>query len=163
MNYQIKNILVPIDFSEASNNALQMAIAMANRHKAAIHLLHIVQPQLIVDPAGLHTAVPGIEQTLLQDAKENIEKHKAIIQKTNQLVVSTHVEIGTVAICISNYVLNDKKDLVVMGTHGTSGWSEFFWAPTLWLLLRNVAARYLPYRRHLKKEHLIPFYTRYET
>ncbi len=125
MKYQIKNILVPIDFSEAANNALEVAIAMANRHNAEIHLLHVVQPQLYVDPSGMH-ATPGIEQTLISDAKENIKKHKEAIQKICSLVVNTHVEMGTVAICISNYVLNNQKDLVVMGTHGTSGWNEFF-------------------------------------
>lgn len=46
MNYQIKNILVPIDFSEPVNNALEVAIAMANRHNADIHLLHVVHPQV---------------------------------------------------------------------------------------------------------------------
>ncbi len=126
MNYQIKNILVPIDFSEAANNALEVALAMANRHKSELHLLHVVQPQLYVDPTGMHGAIPGIEQTLINDAKENIKKHKESILKNSRLVVNTHVEMGTVAICISNYVLNNQKDLVVMGTHGTSGWNEFF-------------------------------------
>ncbi|MEP7254322.1 MAG: universal stress protein [Ferruginibacter sp.] len=126
MNYQIKNILVPVDFSEAANNALEVALAMANRHKAEIHLLHVVQPQVYADPTGMHGAMPGIDQTLTKDAKENIEKHKAAIQKNSQVVVNTYVEMGNVAICISNYVLNNQKDLVVMGTHGTSGWNEFF-------------------------------------
>lgn len=126
MSYQISNILVPIDFSETANNALEVAIAMANRHNAEIHLLHVVQPQVYADPTVMHGVMPGIEQTLVKDARDNINRHKAAIQKNNRLVINTHVEIGNIAFSISNHVLNNQKDLVVMGTHGISGWNEFF-------------------------------------
>ncbi len=126
MKYQIKNILVPIDFSEVANNALEVALAMANRHNAAIQLLHVVQPQLYFDAPGMHGAISGIEQTLIKDAEKNIKKHVAVIQKNNQIAVNAHVEIGAVATCVSKYVLDNQKDLVVMGTHGVSGWNEFF-------------------------------------
>ncbi len=126
MHYEIKNILVPTDFSETANNALRVAVAMAQRHHAGLQLIHIIQPPLYIDPAGMHGTFAGIEQTLLDDARANLQKHKAAIQKSSGVPVTTHAEIGTVAHCISNYVLNNQKDLVVMGTHGTSGWSEFF-------------------------------------
>lgn len=74
----------------------------------------------------MHGLVPGIEQTLLKDARENIKKHKAAIQKGRTLVVHTHVETGNVAQSISNHVDDSQKQLVVMGTHGTTGWNEFF-------------------------------------
>ncbi|MEP7236527.1 MAG: universal stress protein [Ferruginibacter sp.] len=126
MSYVIKNIIVPIDFSETANNALEVALAMAKRHNAEIHLVHVVQPQLNVDPTGMHGAVPALQDILLEDANKNINRHKAAIQQNNHLVVNTLVETGSVAICVSKYVLNNQKDLVVMGTHGVSGWNEFF-------------------------------------
>ena len=126
MNYQIKNILVPIDFSDASNNALEVALAMANRHNAKIHLLHVVIPQFFIDPTGMHGVVPDAQQTLIYDAREKIKQHKEAIERKSRMIVNTHVEVGNIAICISNYVLNNKKDLIVMGTHGTTGWNEFF-------------------------------------
>ncbi len=125
-NYQIKNILVPIDFSEASNNALAVALAMAERHQAKIHLLNVVQSQSFIDPVGMHGAMPSIENTYVNDAKENMKKHKQAIERKSQVHVDTHVEIGNIALCISKYVLDNQKDLIVMGTHGTSGWNEFF-------------------------------------
>lgn len=126
MHYEIKNILVPTDFSETANNALRVAVAMAHRHKADLQLIHIIQPQMYVDPVGMHGTFSGIEKTLLNDANDNLQKHKLTIQKVFGLTVHTHAEIGTVAHCISTHVLNNSKDLVVMGTHGSSGWSEFF-------------------------------------
>lgn len=126
MSYAIKNIIVPIDFSEAANNALEVALAMAKLHNAEIHLLHVIHPQLYVDSTGMHGAVPAVQDILLADAKKNINKHKAAIQKNNQVGITTVIDTGSVAICISKYVLNDQNDLVVMGTHGVSGWNEFF-------------------------------------
>ncbi len=126
MHYEIRNILVPTDFSETANNALRVAVAMAHRHNAVLQLLHIIPPKMYVDPAGMHGSFSGIEKTLLTDANINLQKHKTAIQKSSGLLVKTHTEIGTVAHCVSTYVLNHQQDIVVMGTHGISGWSEFF-------------------------------------
>ncbi|MEO7310690.1 MAG: universal stress protein [Chitinophagaceae bacterium] len=126
MNYQIKNILVPVDFSDAANNALQVAVAMASRHKAVIHLLHVMLPQVYIDPTGMYAPMQEFEQNFMDDAREKLSKHKAAIRKTNEVEVTTEIGVGSVAICVSNYVLNNQKDLVVMGTHGISGWNEFF-------------------------------------
>lgn len=125
MSFEVKNILVPIDFSETADNALQVAAAMASRHEASIHLLHVVQPHPYVDPIGVHGPISGIEQMLMIDANKNLERYRIDIQKNNGIKVITHVELGTVAVCISNYVINNHKDLVVMGSHGVSGWNEF--------------------------------------
>ncbi len=78
--------------------------------------MHVVQSQLSVYTTGMHGVMPEIEQTLIKDAKENIERHKAVIQKSNKLVVDAHEEIGNVAICVSSYVLNNQKELVLMNT-----------------------------------------------
>ncbi len=126
MQYQISNILVPTDFSETANNALQVAIAMAKRHNAQIHLLHVIRPQVNMDPMGMQTSLTGMETTFIDAATENMQKHRQAIQKNNDVVVNIQVEVGSVAICVSNYALSNQKDLVVMGTHGVSGWNEFF-------------------------------------
>src|SRR5690349_4122222 len=40
--FQLKNILVPIDFSDCSKKALQYALALAKQHHAAVTLLYVV-------------------------------------------------------------------------------------------------------------------------
>ncbi len=151
MNYQIKNILVPVDFSEASNNALEVALAMANRHNANIHLLHVVKPQFFIDPTGMHGVVADVQQTLVGDAKANIRKHKEAIERKTQMMVNTHVAVGNVAMCISNYVLNSQKDLIVMGTHGTTGWNEFFLGSTAMATIKECACPVLTIPPSFKK------------
>lgn len=126
MLYEIKKILVPIDFSETANNALHVAIAMANRHKAEIHLVHIVEPEFYTTGINYPDTPNGTMEDLLNQAAENIKKHKTALQKNNSLVVHTHVESGIVSNCVSKYGAEQMVDILVMGTHGLNGWNEYF-------------------------------------
>src|SRR5215471_9724342 len=66
LGFKIEKILVPLDFSSASIDALDSAVWMAKQFSAAIHLIHVYPP----DEASL---VPGTEHLLLQSA-EAIER-----------------------------------------------------------------------------------------
>ena len=46
-NNNISHILVPLDFSEGSLNALETAIALAKQQKAKITLLNVVDSNLL--------------------------------------------------------------------------------------------------------------------
>ena len=46
--FKLKKILVPVDFSDCSNKALQYAIPFAKQFDAELTLLHVVQPYLPV-------------------------------------------------------------------------------------------------------------------
>jgi len=126
MNYTIKNILVPTDFLDCSNNALKVAVAMAYRQNATIHLLHVIQPVQFSRGGTFPEGLISVESTLLENANSNLEKHKASILSLLQLNVVTASSIGDVANDVSQYIIDNNIDLVVMGTHGASGFKEFF-------------------------------------
>ena len=44
--FEIKKILLPTDFSDTANNALQQAIFMARLAKAELKLLHVIEPEM---------------------------------------------------------------------------------------------------------------------
>src|SRR5689334_12595107 len=46
-NYSIKNILVPVDLSETSLNAVEKAVALAKKHDALLHLFHVDETLVI--------------------------------------------------------------------------------------------------------------------
>src|SRR5262245_28545633 len=48
----VKSILVPIDFSPPSKNALAYAVAVARRFRAKLTLLHVVEPMVTPDFAA---------------------------------------------------------------------------------------------------------------
>lgn len=121
MNYSIKSILAPIDFSEGAENALRLAVAIAERHQASIHLLNIVSAYAIA-PA-LENASHADEQLalLVASAREHLDKYKDDIVRDNHLTVTVTAEFGTVYNNICNYVVVNDIDLVIMGAHGISG------------------------------------------
>ena len=66
LGFRISKILLPLDFSPASMEALDYAVSLAKQFRAAIHLLH-------VHPADEAAAMPGAAHLLLQSA-EAIER-----------------------------------------------------------------------------------------
>ena len=49
---ELKQILVPIDFSDCAKKALQYAIPLAKEHQAALKLLYVVPPPYAVGEYG---------------------------------------------------------------------------------------------------------------
>ena len=62
LEFKIERILVPLDFSPASTEALDYAVWLAKQFHAAIHLVHVYPP----DEAS---SVPGAGHLLLQSAE----------------------------------------------------------------------------------------------
>jgi nucleotide-binding universal stress UspA family protein len=124
--FKIEKILVPIDFSETSMLAIEHAAFTAQLFKAELVLLHVIEkhfekfnivvPELRVEsPSGMTNAV----EKRLEDIAKNI-RSKYGVQST---CTTTDGNIFTEVIAISK---EHKTDLVIMGTHGTSGFVEFF-------------------------------------
>jgi nucleotide-binding universal stress UspA family protein len=106
--------LVPIDFTEVTEDAFVFALDAAKYHKTNIVLLHIIS-----DPNDRI----GAEQKLNQ----LIAKHV----KDNSVEVDTRVVIGKVLTDIGVIADSIGVDLVVMGTHSTSMWQKIFGSPAM--------------------------------
>ena len=120
-----KMILVPIDFSDFSSSALDAAAELAAQFGSELSLLHVVPmiPDLPDAAAvlkegeyekGLHTAA----EKRLDDLVEDLEKKK----------IRATAEVGTandVPMEIVRYAENENVDLIVIATHGLSGWKRF--------------------------------------
>lgn len=137
MDYAIKKILVPIDFSPNADNALRIAVAMAKRHGAAIHLLNVV-PVYTLSPA-LQVASNMDKQLdlLIKAGQEHLDNYKKDIEREHQLTVTATAEFGAVYGNICNYVVVNHINLVVMGTHGISGWEEFLIGSTAMAVIKE--------------------------
>src|SRR5512133_1118268 len=73
VSISVKNILVPLDFSRASMQALDYATALAEQFKAQIHLVHVQMP----DEA---CAVPGAGHLMRECAEMVTFLHKKLGQ-----------------------------------------------------------------------------------
>lgn len=124
----MKKILVPTDFSEYALNAAKLAAAIAKKFDARIYFLHVVSM-----PEYETGIMPGQSR---QDIAEGLFILKKVKMDFNKLLESDFLEGVNVATAIQydgvyeSVVEQSKKhdiDLIVMGTHGSSGYiNDFF-------------------------------------
>ncbi|MCD4735037.1 MAG: universal stress protein [Bacteroidales bacterium] len=123
----ISNILVPVDFSDFSYNALDYALFLSDKFNANVMVLHVIA--MYRDSFHEKEHILKIEEIIdehvaerkeLLDNSKTIAKEKGIEIET-EIIRSTSIPAG-----ILDYVNNGPYDLVVMGNHGNTGLKKFF-------------------------------------
>jgi len=114
----MKNIVVGIDFSPNSENALKHAVAVAIRVKATIHLVYVKSPKA--------TAIKGKNYlTFEKDAEKRlIELTDDAIREAPMCMVQSIILEGKPPIEICKYANNLNDSMIIVGTHGASGFDE---------------------------------------
>jgi nucleotide-binding universal stress UspA family protein len=124
--FEVKNILTPTDFSETALLAIEHSAFMARLSRATLHLLHVVKVAEFT--YALNSAdEPGNE--IQEMEKFSLKKLGAIADQLKHkyaININTIVSKGNPSEEIEAAVLNYHIDLVVMGTHGASGFNEYF-------------------------------------
>lgn len=118
-----RRILVPVDGSAAASQGLDEAIELARNLKAHIHLVHVVEP-FVMMPAE---AMAGAAIELAEGVRA---AGAALLKECERKVAEAGVEVGQALIeafgrsageCVVNEVEAVKADLIVCGTHGRRG------------------------------------------
>lgn len=128
-----KKILAPTDFSAHAGEATHVAAELSRRYDAPLTLIHVFEPPPYALPEGLvfYTAeqlsrVFTELDRLLAEARQGAEA----AQPPN---VDTRLLEGFAAGEITRFAAQGGFDLIVMGTHGRTGFKHF--------LLGSVAER----------------------
>ena len=124
--FKIKKILVPTDYSETADNALSQSIYMAKLNKAIIKLIHVVTPIYVSTPNSLIPVTDTFYVTVVNEASAELQKKAAKIEETNAIGIEYEVKVGNISDEICSMADEGKFDIIIMGTHGTSGVKEFF-------------------------------------
>lgn len=130
-------ILVPVDGSNASINAVKKAIEIAKKHNYSIKLISIVKSMDYKRNENLWNAVDGsiiveneeLNKNYEKRNKENFEKLlNAIISKLdfNGIRVEKDVLLGEPYVVITEVAKKESFDLIVMGSRGFSKIKRFF-------------------------------------
>lgn len=119
-----RHILVPVDFGEASEPAVDLALAIAMRFDAIVTLFHAswLPPYVYVEDAeGLSFPTDEMQQ-----------KAKAALEQTYAKAVGRYKRVGKLMMPgepwekILEAASSVQADLIVMGTHGRRGVARLF-------------------------------------
>lgn len=118
----MKQILVPIDFSECAENALVFAIQLADKINANIEVLHVGQldAEGVANPSMVSFA---IQEKVRQSKNLMNETIRSAIDKIDtpretQSNIHVNIEMGVINTKIAEVAAGYHTDLIVMGTHG---------------------------------------------
>src|SRR6516164_10329325 len=112
--------LVPLDFSEYANQALEYAIGLARKLEARLTLLHVIQPL----PLGGVDMGVTLPYTYLQDLEAEImQSMEACLARVTAAGLEGDIVVvhGVPFHEIVETAKAQKVDLIVMGTHGRTG------------------------------------------
>lgn len=120
----LKNILVPIDFSDCSKKALCYALPLAKEHQAAITLLYVAPPAY---GAAEYTGVDYAQliETIRVGGEKELNKWAAD-EVFAGISTETVVRVGSPAPEIVKVARELPADLVVISTHGRTGLKHVF-------------------------------------
>lgn len=144
----MKKILVPVDFSEFSQNALEVAAQIAKKFDADLILLHML---------GLSEAI--LTKNEAQEFMEAQYYMKLAKKRFNDFLKHPFLKGVKVFEIVQNYkdfyeinnIVKEKDiDLVVMGSHGASGLSGLFVGSNTEKVVRNCSAPVLVIKKRRK-------------
>ncbi|WP_108244361.1 universal stress protein [Muricauda brasiliensis] len=120
----MKKILVPVDFSKHSEYALEAASKIAKQHKAKIVLLHMIgmSDSVLANSEIAEEAEAKYFLKLAKDKINEFTKKKYLNGIPVDGVIQNYKDFEEV----NQVALEQNCDLIVMGSHGTSGLKELF-------------------------------------
>lgn len=123
----MKKILVPTDFSPQAENALKVAAQLAKKHESEIYLLHMLElPLNLIDQANSNSG--GNLPEALFFMKLAHKRFKEVMESDylEGITVYETVQFHEAFDGIIEVAKENEVDLIIMGSHGASGFKEMF-------------------------------------
>ncbi len=116
----LRRILVPTDFTETSQHALDWAIALAERLGASVTVMHSYEIPMVSFPEGALIATPEIATRIADASRAALD---STIQKRQggRVPLDAILREGVAWDEINAVAESIDADLVVIGTHGRRG------------------------------------------
>lgn len=123
---ELKKILVPTDCSEYSKPALRYAVEFMRQFKASCTLLTVADDRYLdfLGPAYFPEEMfIDIELKLLEQAEDRLKQFSSDLVP-DDLTVELSAVRGEPSMEIIQYAKNNDIDMIIMGTHGHTGFSH---------------------------------------
>ncbi|MEO6824913.1 MAG: universal stress protein [Nitrosospira sp.] len=122
----VHKIILATDFSEASRDAADYAVWMAQSLKAELKLLHVFEPSGWKVPSPYYFT-PGFEQWVDASIEKTRQKGKEALEglaESLDMQVETIFAEGPTGKEIVRVAAEHHADLLILGTHGYTGWNH---------------------------------------
>jgi nucleotide-binding universal stress UspA family protein len=152
MELSLRRILVPTDFSEPSMEALDMAIAFAQRFGASMTLFHAHEMPTYVFPDAVMPVTPQVVSQLEQSSKAELDRIAERVRAAG-ITVDTVATVGPNDVEICRYADQIGADLIIMGTHGRTGLRHALLGSVAEKVVRRAPCPVLTVRPHATDAH----------
>jgi nucleotide-binding universal stress UspA family protein len=145
-----KNILVPTDFSDGAEEALDYACELARKLDATVHLVNVIGiPAVGVPELGVAFTATVIDSMVVdnQKALDELAAHRAGETRMGQVLLKT----GDARDLINQTANELGADLIVMGTHGRRGITRALLGSVAETVVRSAPCPVLTVRTHKHK------------
>lgn len=129
----MKKFLVPIDFSETSINAAKYAVALVDGIADSHLIFYHVYGKITL--ATLSAKDEGSRQKVSEQALQEIKNE---LNPSGSMFISCVAEEGSLIESLSDYILGNKVDMIIMGITGSSRIRQVFMGTNTLNVVRNV-------------------------
>lgn len=145
----LRNILVPIDFSDYSKNALKYAVQFAKQFSSKLLLVYVVEPMIYpADFSMGQVAIPSNDIDLHARAEEELKK---LANEINEgIVIDTIIKTGKPFVEIIDTASEKDIDLIIIATHGHTGVEHLLFGSTAEKVVRKAPCPVLTLREPIK-------------
>ena len=136
--FNVDNIIVPTDFSDYSDLALEKALDLAEACDAKIYLTHVVadSPDIFALDRFDKEGQKKIMKDLEKQCKDSFEEQTNKFPQAQQVTIETKVLRGIPSREILRIQKKINADMVVIATHGQSAFEEFLFGNTASKIIR---------------------------
>lgn len=122
VTHPYRDVLVPTDGSDCANRALTIGVDVADAEDAALHLLSAIATTAL----GVDVRTDIQMEMLEESAHELLDDAESVAETAGVEVASKTVEYGpSIHQVILAYIEDHGADLVVVGTHGRTGFDRY--------------------------------------
>ncbi|WP_417867269.1 universal stress protein [Xanthomarina gelatinilytica] len=148
----MNKIIVPIDFSEHSEYALEAAVKLAKGNDAEIIALHMLEmSDSVLNSTDAEQQQKAVFFLKLAEKRFNEFLDKPYLKEANVTPLVKHFKVFSE---VNDVAKDQGADLIVMGSHGTSGLSEIFIGSNTEKVVRHSEVPVLVLKHKFNKDHL---------
>ena len=156
---QVRRVVCPVDFSPISKRALDHAAVIARWYEAELVVLHVIPflPTMFGFPAAVDSAAVAAADAdvVIPTLTEFVAESETMVSGIQKMVRS-----GSPAVEILRYAAETDADLLVLGTHGRTGFERFMVGSVTEKVLRKASCPVLTVPPHGEDQPPRPVFAR---